>query len=340
MKVIIRADGSYKIGLGHVFRSLALAEMLESDFSCMFAIQAPDIKLEAEIRSVCNEIIILPVTETKEEFIHELDPYIKGNEIIVLDGYAFDTEYQKNIKNKHCSLVCIDDIHAFHFFADVIINHSGSADKEIYSAEDYTQYYLGPNYSLLRRPFLRFSSKLIKKRITSNLLICMGGADPLNYTSSILSEVTRYGSFSVINVIIGSAYKYENELMNLMSGDKRITLHKNISAAEMVNIMSTCGMAICSGSSISFEYATINGLLFLKEIADNQSEVKSYFIDKGLAFDFDSDFQKVLGKDLETVSVQMIENQKKVFDKQSGIRLKKIFIELQTKYEAFNNYRN
>ena len=36
-KIYIRADGNSGIGLGHVIRSLALAEMLKEDFNCIFA---------------------------------------------------------------------------------------------------------------------------------------------------------------------------------------------------------------------------------------------------------------------------------------------------------------
>ena len=41
-KVVLRADGNSKIGLGHVYRLLALAEMLKEDFECVLAMNDTD----------------------------------------------------------------------------------------------------------------------------------------------------------------------------------------------------------------------------------------------------------------------------------------------------------
>jgi len=35
-KILFRADGNYKIGLGHLFRSFALIEMFKDEYECVF----------------------------------------------------------------------------------------------------------------------------------------------------------------------------------------------------------------------------------------------------------------------------------------------------------------
>jgi UDP-2,4-diacetamido-2,4,6-trideoxy-beta-L-altropyranose hydrolase len=40
-RIVLRADGNSRIGLGRVIRSLALAQMLDEVFECVFAIQEP-----------------------------------------------------------------------------------------------------------------------------------------------------------------------------------------------------------------------------------------------------------------------------------------------------------
>ena len=49
-----------------------------------------------------------------------------------MDGYNFDTEYQKTIKFKACSLVCIDDIQPFHYVGNIF-----SSDF-VLNGEDYS----------------------------------------------------------------------------------------------------------------------------------------------------------------------------------------------------------
>jgi spore coat polysaccharide biosynthesis predicted glycosyltransferase SpsG len=56
-KVILRADGNSEIGLGHVYRSLALAEMLNEDFETVFLIKKPLKELKRTILQTCSECI-------------------------------------------------------------------------------------------------------------------------------------------------------------------------------------------------------------------------------------------------------------------------------------------
>ncbi len=79
---------------------------------------------------------------------------LDGSEIIVLDGYAFNTAYQQHLKAKGNKLVCIDDIHAYHFLADAVINHAGGVAMQDYSLAPLTRAYLGTAYALLRPAFL------------------------------------------------------------------------------------------------------------------------------------------------------------------------------------------
>ena len=60
--IIIRADGGSSIGMGHVVRSLALAEMLKSEFDIYFAIQNPSDYVLNTIQKTTSNLISLPST--------------------------------------------------------------------------------------------------------------------------------------------------------------------------------------------------------------------------------------------------------------------------------------
>jgi len=161
-KVILRADGNQKIGMGHFVRTLALGEMLKNDFYCVYATQKPTDYQKREVNDVCKEIIELP--DNLSHFIQFLD-YLEGNEIVVLDNYYFDTDYQQEIKNKGCKLVCIDDMHDKHYLADVVINHAEGLNENDFSREGYTKLFRGLNYALLRSPFFETRDHLQQKDI-------------------------------------------------------------------------------------------------------------------------------------------------------------------------------
>ena len=131
--VYFRADGHSKMGLGHIIRSLALAEMLNKTFNCIFVSRLIVKELKNEILSVCTDLIELQESLIQEqEAQYLIENIINENDIVVLDGYHFDTEYQKLIYNHSKSLVCVDDIHNYHFISDIIINHAGGIKKADY----------------------------------------------------------------------------------------------------------------------------------------------------------------------------------------------------------------
>ena len=57
-KVYIRADGNSEIGLGHVIRSLALAEMLKDEFCCIFVTRFLTDYINTEACKACSGIIL------------------------------------------------------------------------------------------------------------------------------------------------------------------------------------------------------------------------------------------------------------------------------------------
>jgi UDP-2,4-diacetamido-2,4,6-trideoxy-beta-L-altropyranose hydrolase len=325
-RVVFRADGNSEVGLGHVVRSLALAEMLQEEFECVFAIQEPSEALGLQIEAVCSGVYRLPLyTEKSEALIGELDPYLTGREIVVLDGYKFDTLYQQHIKEKGCVVVCIDDIHAYHFVANVVINHAGSVSREDYSVALGTQCYFGPQYALLRPNFLKVGKQKQSSVSLNRVFINMGGADPNNDLCSVLAKVSSTAFFQEVHVVTGSAYRFEKELQRFIEQDRRITHYKNLSAHQMANLMAKCGVGICPPSSVAYEYASVGGLLFLKQIAENQQDVKTYFLREQLALDFECDFPKVLSSDLGEEQNIIISNQRCLLDCKSDERLLAVF---------------
>jgi UDP-2,4-diacetamido-2,4,6-trideoxy-beta-L-altropyranose hydrolase len=175
--------------MGHFIRTLALAEMVNEHFHCVFATTSPTKYQIDEIEKVCHHRIDLPNDETHFDIFLSL---LKGNEIVVLDNYYFTTGYQKAIKDKGCRLVCIDDLNDNVFYADLIINHTPGVKAEEYSAQSYTQFALGLEYALIRQAFS--NAKRNEKGITKieTLFICFGGSDPENLTASTLDVLLEY----------------------------------------------------------------------------------------------------------------------------------------------------
>ncbi len=324
--IIFRADGSHTMGLGHLVRSLALARMLNTDFDCQFATTNPPSDFISQINEVCEKLIEIPEFETIEEEAKYLaEHHLTGNEIVVLDGYHFRTEYQKILKSTDCKIVCIDDIHEYHFVADAIINHAGGIKASQYSAEKETQFNLGLDYVLLRPAFSEAAKNRQILNTVPQAFICLGGADPNNDTIDVLRKLEISKSVKSAFVVIGAAYKHRISLEEFIDNSTiEITILENISAEEMVETMRLCPIAITSPSTISIEYLTIGGQLYLHQIADNQTDLLNYLTKEKVAFDF-SEFPITDTEKIENA----LRKQQTLIDGKSPLRLRKIFRELE-----------
>lgn len=260
-KVYLRADASSKIGYGHFIRSLALANMLKNDFECVFFTQTPTEYQRKEASNVCK-LVELPFGNEKFNiFLY----YIKGDEIVVLDNYFFNTDYQKEIKAKGCSLVCIDDMHDKHYVADIVINH-GLNEASLFDIEYYTRLCLGFEWALLRDPFLSYVDSMPQ---SGHWLISFGGADYHNLTGKYISILNQINEVKSITAIIGDGFNFEDRLVN----SSKIEILKNLSAQEMKEQMLRAEYAILPASGICLEALSCGCKILSGYYVDNQKEI-------------------------------------------------------------------
>jgi spore coat polysaccharide biosynthesis predicted glycosyltransferase SpsG len=97
----------------------------------------------------------------------------------------------------------------------------------------------------------------------------------------------------------------------------------------MKSLMMECSVAVLSPSTVLFEYCSIGGLIFLLQIAENQKDVFTYFINNKLAFDFREIHDKLNGPmSFNYYTKQSLLHQDEVFDHQSGQRILDLFLSL------------
>jgi UDP-2,4-diacetamido-2,4,6-trideoxy-beta-L-altropyranose hydrolase len=244
--VYIRADANAEIGLGHLTRCIALAQMLKGSFQVGFFCKAIPGELAAQLLQ--NDFELHKI-ETEPEFFSVLT----ASDIVVIDGYEFNTVYQEQIKQKGSKLVCIDDMKDQEFVADLIINHSPGARRENYKAKEYTRFALGLEYALLRPVFLSTVDEPHVINGIDSVLICFGGADYKNFTEQVLRIVLSFQEFKKIAVVTGFAYQFTDKLIELIQSESRVAYYHAIDADQMHSLMRTNDMAIVPASSVMVE---------------------------------------------------------------------------------------
>ena len=274
-KIIFRADSGPYIGMGHFTRMLALAEMLNEDFVCVFATQHPTAYQTSEIKKVCDRWLDLPEDNTHFEVFLS---FLNGDEIIVLDNYYFNTDYQKAIKEKGCKLVCIDDMHDKHYVADVVINHA-PIPKELFKSSVYSKLLIGFDYALLRPEFLNTQNEKKKVTCLKKAFICIGGADIYDLSSKMLIDLAKLDQIETINIVVGNAYSFYNDIKEKAikySNKKEIGLYRNLNENEIIRQMQKSDFAIVPTSTILIEAISQNIPIITGYYVDNQKEFAKY----------------------------------------------------------------
>lgn len=263
-KIYFRADASAEIGYGHFIRTLALADMLKSEFSCTFFTVEPTEYQLVEIANVCK-CESMNGNNPLDDFLK----FLQGDEIVVLDNYFYTSDYQKKIKDKGCKLVLIDDMHNMHYYADVIINNS-LEDSILYDAEPYSKFCIGRGWLLLRSEFFKKTISNVKRN--TDLIICFGGADPYHITNKFLEYINPASYNGIIHVIAGDKVYIDNKYTSM------IVVHRNISASQIVELFDKSMLAIVSSSTIHIEAMTRGIHLLVGYYVDNQKEDYDYGI--------------------------------------------------------------
>lgn len=333
-KIKLHAEANKQIGLGHIFRMIALSNLLENNFECAFII-LDEHKDLIELLKQQNCKLQFISNNISDKGVNNLDEVATKNDIVVLDGYHYNTDYQQHIKNKiRCKLVCVDDIFSYPFVADVIINHAGGVTENNYKISSYSKLLLGPSYAILRKEFYAVETKCESPAKIKHVFLNFGGSDPDNNTGKVVQELLNISDTIKISVVIGAAYGHHTLLKTIVKQHSSIKVYKNISAEKIVHLMKEADTAICSASTISYEFCSITGLLFLVQTADNQSSIFNFLISEKLALPYTWFNKMFFNKNISDVRKEQVANQRKYFDGLAGTRLQKEFILLYLK----NNY--
>jgi len=326
--IIFRVDGNSEIGLGHVIRCFSLAKMLHDYFKITFFCK--ELPLSVENLLTENNIQNFKI-EKEEQFLHQLN----ANEIVVLDGYQFDTNYQKEIKERGCKLVCIDDLHDKHFVADLIINHSPGISKKDYNALPVTKFALGLNYALLRPSFLVQARKQRVIESIETLMICFGGSDFKNLTKLSLQVALKFNEFKKIIVVTGPAYQYNNILDEIVTENSMVDHRHDITEEKILDSFLEADLAIVPSSSILLEAISAKCKIISGTYADNQK-----FLYKNLLSHFTSayNFNAAAIENAISIALKTKPLSENIIDGNSGKRIKTLFLNLITTLREANKH--
>jgi len=238
-------------------RCLALAQAWQdAGGTAVFAMAESTPSVDARLRAEGMEIVGLKASPNSVQDAQDVAAVARDRSAawVVVDGYQFDSGYQRNLKNAGLKLLLVDDLgQCGHYFADLVLDQNVHTTDEIYAnRESYTRLLLGPDYALLRREFhARGDWRRNIPAIGRKVLITMGGSDPDNLTLRLVGALNKISIPNLeITVVAGGSNPQLPELQRTLAGLKApIRLVRNPS--NMPEIMDDSDIAIiCAGGTL------------------------------------------------------------------------------------------
>lgn len=269
MNLLIRADSSSAIGLGHIMRDLVFA-VQQSEDTVQFACQNLSGNIIAHIP--------YPVHILNTNDPDELIALIREQHIdrVVFDHYGIDAVFEKKVKEATgVQILSFDDTYAAHY-CDILLNHNISADASRYRGlvPEQCELRCGAEYTLIRDEFK--TEKQNKKEKLYDLFIAMGGSDPTNATMTILATLSDDVRGCVVTT---SANIHVDELKAFVQTKKNMTLE--IDSHRIAQLLHRSRLAIIPPSVMVHEVLFMEIPFIAVQTAANQEDMFIYLEKEG-----------------------------------------------------------
>ena len=246
-KVIFRVIGHNGVGMGHIYRALALAHENTEDEILFVCDPESDL---ASTRIIGSDYPLEVIARDKmEERILELAP-----DLVINDILDTDAAYIQKLKDAHIKVVNFEDLGSGATVADLTINEL--YDEPLIEGGNIRW---GHKYSFLRDEFVGARVLGFPEEI-KDVLVTFGGTDPANLTMKTLQAIVPLCKQKGIgiNTVAGPGYLYRKELEKFL---KECDYNKIVFTNEtgvMSGVMEKTQLGISSNGRTVYELAHMN----------------------------------------------------------------------------------
>jgi spore coat polysaccharide biosynthesis predicted glycosyltransferase SpsG/CMP-N-acetylneuraminic acid synthetase len=252
-RVLFRVDGSTAIGMGHVYRSLAIAEALRglsrADIAFLMSADHPEGLVTVSRAGYAVRVVGDHKEETYLEHIRDYAPAILINDLQTLDR-----SYLTALSHLGATTVnlvdTLDDLATTEHYAQVIV----SVMKQ--DRETPEGFYDGPEYAILREHFRGQPDKEIRKE-PKLVLLSFGGSDPQGLTLKAARALQDLDSTVKVVAVAGPAFSFRREFEALAAELRRGVPMIHEAGGHIADLMLEADVMVGSGGMSVYEIAAL-----------------------------------------------------------------------------------
>jgi UDP-2,4-diacetamido-2,4,6-trideoxy-beta-L-altropyranose hydrolase len=292
MNVVFRVDASYRMGIGHLMRCLALAESLrERGAHLRFICREHVGNLISLLQQKAMPVTVLPTSAlndattsedyatwlgvTQAEDIEQTIEALSGEkpDWLVVDHYGLDVEWERGLRPHVSNLLVIDDLANRHHDCDVLLDQNYSEKGEQRYADLVTntcKLLVGPRYALLRPEYQAYRKTLsARDKHVKRVLVFFGGTDPQNVTGTALEALSQPELKHLeVDVVIGANNPHRKSIQQQVLLRQRTTQHEL--RPHLADLMIHADIALGAGGATTWERMCLGLPTVLVAISENQ----------------------------------------------------------------------
>ena len=253
-RIVFRADGGAEIGMGHVYRSLAIADELcsisSADVQFLMSTDHPEGVKRVSSAGYTVRVLSDGGVDAIVEAIQEYSP-----NIVVNDRPFLEKNYLEALARLGASTVnLVDTLEDIEKPAEITSMIIATMRVDQLELEDY---YAGPEFAILRESFAGRAKPV--RADARQVVISFGGSDPQGLTLKVLRSLdalTRTRLELGVKAILGPAFSYGQELRELLPKlHYQPILLENVE--HMAEILSDADLVFCAGGMTVYEIAAL-----------------------------------------------------------------------------------
>lgn len=271
--VLIRADGSGQIGMGHIMRCIGLAqELRRRGHKIIFALARDNDAVVGRLQYEQFEYLCFdtePASDVDGEQTVATCTRL-GISTVVVDGYQFDGDWLAGLKAASLGVMLWTDYpQSGRLPVDIILDQTPQPDIIAYRAAcPDGEILAGLDYAVLRSEFLQRKNFRRLRKGVNNLLVTMGGSDPGHTTLKVLNALKNVDYSFTVNVVVGPANTSAGEISELAA--QLNDCHVYNAVRDMSELIEKADLAISAAGTTLWEFAYSGLPTIAISIADNQ----------------------------------------------------------------------
>ncbi|WP_414830118.1 UDP-2,4-diacetamido-2,4,6-trideoxy-beta-L-altropyranose hydrolase [Alteromonas sp. H39] len=294
--ILLWAEGGRQKGIGHVIRSLALAQAAdEYNLSCRFLLDSDAADIARAQHDWNFPVEVMDQAGFAATSAGRCNVLVAALEkfkprVLVLDGYQLPVDVINDAASELPFTVVMDDgEQRLIKHANLIVNSATDAmDASYHSIKPDATLCTGRRYRLLRQAFRDNADKPLEQR--HGIVMAFGGSDPAEMTIPLLSALEALGSTVPVRVITGPAFN-DPARVNTLCRTLQFAVQHIHQCQDMASAWSSARLAISAAGGSQFELGACCTPSVLVMVAENQREATTRAQQEGwcVAYDMNTD---------------------------------------------------